>query len=65
MSKTIEIKDCQECPHHHSERDYTSDSWEYVERWKCKHPNGPKDFVRRYVDTSDKRTNFIPKTCPL
>jgi len=65
MAKSIEIKICTACPNHSSERDYTADSFEYCDKWLCKHPDGPKEPVRRYVDWNDKATEFIPKECPL
>lgn len=61
MSKLLKIDSCTECPHHSSEQDYTSDSWEYCVRWKC---DLLKEPVRRYVEWSD-HDNYIPKECPL
>jgi hypothetical protein len=65
MSKIIEIKNCKQCPHHRTGRDYTEDSFEFVSKWVCAHDDGPKEPVRRYVDWNDKVKEFIPDECPL
>jgi len=54
------ITSCTQCDEHESGRDYTSDSFEYCEYWKC---NILKVFVRRYVDWHDSK-HFIPDNCP-
>lgn len=61
MSVFIEINSCSQCPHFSSERDYTGDSWEFVEKWHCKLLNV---YTRRYVDWND-HSLFIHKECPL
>jgi hypothetical protein len=58
--KTI-IESCKKCQHFKSERDYTSDSFDFCLKWFCNLEN--KD-IRRYVDTWDKQ-KFIPDWCPL
>lgn len=63
MTKTATLKmdTCTQCPFFSRDRDYTSDSFEYVERWYCKKKE--KD-IRRYVDWNDKQ-KYIPEWCPL
>ncbi len=59
--KVIKLTSCRDCPHVQISRDYTEDSWESVDKWKCLLLNL---YVRRYVDWHDKG-EFIPKGCPL
>lgn len=61
MSKIIEIECCTQCPNYTKERDYTEDSWDTSEKWKCRLLPEP---TRRYVDWYDKDL-FIPDNCPL
>lgn len=61
----LKIETCTKCPNCKVDRDYTEDSYEYVERWDCGY-GLPKEFknIRRYVDWHDKQP-FIPDWCPL
>ena len=65
MTKSVSLKidNCTECPHCRTERDFSEDSFETLERWDCKF-TGTKKNIRRYVDWYDK-DKFIPNWCPL
>jgi hypothetical protein len=62
MSKkaVFEIESCKDCTHIDISRDYTSDSFEFCEKWDC---DVLKISVRRYVDWHDK-VKFIHPDCP-
>lgn len=60
-SININIHSCDECVNFKSERDYTSDSFEYCTKWICKLND---KHIRRYVDWNDN-SKFIPDWCPL
>lgn len=66
MEIKIKIDTCTKCKHCSVSRDYTSDSFEYVERWDCelKKRKGIPTNIRRYVDWSD-HSKFVPTWCPL
>jgi len=59
--KILKIESCKDCPFHSATRDFTEDSFEYVEKWRCEKL---MKFIRRYVDWYDK-DKFIPDECPL
>ena len=61
MARTIKIECCKECPHHSTQPDYTSDSFDHCSKWICDKLEMP---VRRYVGVFDKE-KYIPETCPL
>ena len=60
----LKIESCTQCPHCKTARDYTSDSFEYCERWDCIEESVKDKNIRRYVDWND-HTKFIPNWCPL
>jgi len=56
----IKISNCKECNECQISRDYTSDSFEYCEKWYCK----KKDkYIIRYKDWYGKNP-LMPKWCP-
>ena len=57
----IKIKDCSECGKCFIERDYTEDSWEHCEKWKCKLEG---KYIVRYHESRDKNPK-VPKWCPI
>lgn len=62
MSKIqLEIQDCTECPHFHSERHYTSDSFEVVFKQTCLKEN--KHIY--YKDACGDKQPPIPEWCPV
>lgn len=61
MNKIIEISSCTECMNFLSERIYTSDSWDFVQKWSCKKYN---IIIDGYHDVFDDDPG-IPKECPL
>jgi hypothetical protein len=62
-SVNLKIESCIDCPNCKTERDYTSDSFEYCEKWNCNF-SGKSKVIRRYVDWHD-HDKFIPDWCPL
>ena len=56
----IKIADCTECRECVVSKDYTEDSFEHCEKWKCK----AKDkYIVRYKDWYEKNPP-VPKWCP-
>lgn len=58
----LKIKDCRECPKFHSEKVYTADSWEDVEKWVCKAKHNK--IITRYHEGNGKAPD-VPEWCPL
>jgi hypothetical protein len=62
----LPMTSCRQCPHLHTEPDYTADSWERPEKWFCdkeKGKIGMGKLIARYVEWNDKTP--IPSWCPL
>lgn len=56
----IRIDSCKQCPHFHSEKYYTADSWDDCVEWTCKEA----ERSIAILDWNDKNP-AIPKWCPL
>lgn len=59
----INIKNCSNCPFLQTERDYTADSFELLEKWKCGKCEGK--IIARYVEVWDVKNIVIPEWCPI
>jgi hypothetical protein len=57
----LQIDNCKNCPHVRTERDYTSDSWEIVEKFTC---CKAEKVIERYVDWYQKVV-AVPDWCPI
>ena len=60
MKAQIEINSCRECPYFSSEKVYTADSFEDVNKWIC---NKANLVISGYVEWTDKPS--IPSWCPI
>jgi hypothetical protein len=58
----LEIKNCNTCPNHESQRFYTGDSFETEFIYHCKAKNHKEIGI---YDWREERDIKIPKWCPL
>lgn len=58
---TIEIKSCIECPFVKTEKVYTGDNWEDVQKWTCLKKHGK--IIYSYHEWNDKTE--VPNWCPI
>ena len=60
----IEVESCDACPDCKTSPDYTEDSFERPEKWKCHNPKlKEKKIIVRYQEWNDPKP-AIPKWCP-
>lgn len=57
----LEIKSCEQCPFLHTQKVYTSDSWENGYLWTCKKKNDKQ--IAGFVEWNDKIK--VPDWCPI
>jgi hypothetical protein len=58
----LEVKNCNTCPNHTSERFYTGDSFEMEFTYKCKAKSNKTIGI---FDWQEERNISIPTWCPL
>jgi len=63
MSVQLTINKCGECPHKHSKRQYTADSWEHASEWLCRAADDKQ--IAGYIEWSRDEPKKIPEWCPL
>lgn len=62
----FEIKGCNSCPSHKSQRYYTADSWETEFEHFCHaKPDQPKSIGIYSWNEEKELDNYIPAWCPL
>ena len=68
----MKIDSCMACPFHHSEREYTGDSFEMVFQISCRHEKADKRKASKLDDPhpfvgydEDRHRPPVPTWCPL
>ena len=60
---TLEITNCNQCPHKAETNHYSTDGWDHMVDWQCKENKNKK--IQGAVEWHEVSKIKVPKWCPL